>query len=186
MEELESISEKSNNGGGFSVPAGYFEQLPQEIESAVRASEFPGSAGFDVPDGYFENLSGQIVLGATTRKAEPTVKKLNWWSSAPAILAVAASIVLVCLIGIRYWDGTSGVNSEKQLAKESRQQEKSIDYLTDHIDQSTLEDALADDAETAPRTRDSTELAANEDIVNYLIDTRIETSVLEHELKDER
>ncbi len=57
----------------FSVPEGYFNTLPEQINSQLFLAELhPGNSTgkFTVPEGYFESLSGQI-------ESRISVEKLN-------------------------------------------------------------------------------------------------------------
>jgi hypothetical protein len=67
LQELKDISPAVANLGTvnvFSVPAGYFDQLPAAILSKINAEtvDFRGrSAPFSVPAGYFDHLAGNIL-----------------------------------------------------------------------------------------------------------------------------
>jgi len=67
---------------------------------------------------------------------------------------------------------------------------KSIEYLAEHVDQSVLEDALADQlsqpgqAETKEISQFQTKTATDEYIINYLIENHVETGILIKALKE--
>jgi len=53
---LKQVNEKSP----FTVPPGYFDELEQDIISAVNLEKLKGDKGFIVPENYFDKLSDNI------------------------------------------------------------------------------------------------------------------------------
>ncbi len=161
---------KTPKGNGYSIPEGYFEGLSKEIQLEVIASSFEKQQPFDIPPTYFENLPS-ILQNKISIQAKK-VKIINFKRfSKTQLLAAAASIAILCLIGVDYWK-----------TSQDKPAEKTMEYLADHIDQSILEDALAEEPATKAAPQGTTETSA--DYINYLIDNHIEVNTLINALKE--
>lgn len=93
---LEQLAGKTSP---FTVPTGYFEELPARIEGAVFAEKLrsaaPG-AGFALPDGYFEQLPDRIAERTAAVRQPATIRRMiPWIVSAAACLALVAGLTLV-------------------------------------------------------------------------------------------
>jgi hypothetical protein len=167
----------------FDVPANYFDELPQEITSGIIASSFPKENPFEVPSDYFEYLPSLIQdrIAAQTKKVK--VLTLDWFTAKTQMLAVAASVVIVCLIGINYWNKSSNTAVNGPVASVTKPAERTLDEHIENVDESTLEEALAEEG-TDNKQQPRIQLASNDHIVNYLIDNQIDVGTLVNELND--
>lgn len=163
------------------VPANYFEELPKEIETGIIASTFPKENPFALPDTYFDQLPAALQKKITAPEKEVKVLNLDWFNKTQ-LLAVAASFLIVCLIGFNYWKKSIPTISKTQVASLSTQPEKTLEERMENVDESTLEDALSDEEGSTQSA--STATASNEYIVNYLIDNHIDIGTLMTELKN--
>lgn len=114
----------------FSIPDGYFEELPANIHEAIFLDKLKTSgpeSGFNTPEGYFESLSTKIqaeVVGYTVPqdyfqqlqdkiKEKTTDKKvaktIRLWHSKAVKYASAACFVMVTAVGMYFYQHTSSV-----------------------------------------------------------------------------
>lgn len=164
----------------FDVPANYFDELPKEIEAGIIASSFPKENPFEVPTDYFDHLPSVIQDRISTQTKKVKVLSLDWFTRTQ-VLAVAASVVIVCLVGINYWNKSNELIPDKAVASLVKPVEKTLDEHIENVDESTLEEALSEDGNSSST---NTQVASNDHIVDYLVDNHIDVSTLMNELNE--
>jgi len=167
----------------FEIPENYFEELPKEIETGIITSSFPKGNAFEVPAGYFNQLPTAINSKITSKPKDTKVLRLDWFSKAQ-LLAVAASVVIVCTIGFNYLHKSSNAVYDNKVSSINNPIEKTWEERIENLDESTLEEALSEEEESNTLEQSTTQLASNDYIVNYLVDNNIDISTLTNELKD--
>ncbi len=94
LKELNSPLAELPHSMPFTVPGGYFEQLPNEINTAKKRG-INKTMPHSVPTGYFESLS-QEVLAATQQPETPKKRILQF---APIRWMAAAILIITITIG---------------------------------------------------------------------------------------
>lgn len=167
----------------FNIPNNYFEELPQEITNEIIASAFPKGNPFTVPADYFESLPLAIQNKLAGKNRQVKILRLDWFTQKSQLIAVAASVIIVCLLGIYYWDkSTTNPTNGDQVAEAPKLQEKAPAVRIENFDESTLEEALSE--EDAVDSQADTRIASNEHIVNYLIEHHVDVNILMNELNE--
>lgn len=164
----------------FDVPANYFDELPKEIETGIITSSFPKENPFEVPVDYFDHLPAVIQDKISSQAKKVKVLSLDWFTKTQ-LLAVAASVVIVCLIGVKYWDKSNLISPEKTVANLTKSTEKNVDEGMENVDESTLEEALSEETESSSA---QVQIASNDHIVEYLVDDHIDVNTLMNELNE--
>ena len=168
----------------FKIPANYFDELPQEIETKIITASFPKENPFDVPADYFDHLPTLIQEKIAAQGHKVKVLTLDWFNKTQ-LIAIAASLVIVCTIGINYWNRSNNI-TKTEIANTIKSPEKTLEEHMQTIDESTLEDALAEENGESGTAKANEEVASNEKIVNYLIDDNIDVATLTNELKENK
>lgn len=111
-------------GNPFSVPTGYFEELPESILLRIKGADarpegFPGATGFEVPDGYFGELPGRIMQ--KTKRGR--ILGLNRMAQ----LAAAAVVILATSLLLYLYQRPAN----DQIAMDQLNEEEIMQYL-DH------------------------------------------------------
>lgn len=164
----------------FDVPANYFDELPKEIEAGIITSSFPKENPFEVPVDYFDHLPTVIQDKISSQTKKVKVLSLDWFTK-KQLLAVAASVVIVCLIGIKYWNKSNLIAPESPVASLTISTEKTLEDGMENVDESTLEEALSEEVESgSPQLQ----IASNDHIVEYLVDDHIDVNTLMNELNE--
>lgn len=174
------------NENEFDIPANYFDELPNEIQTGIIAASFPKENPYQVPLNYFEKLPLAIQDKITSgERSKVKVLQLDWFSKAQ-LLAAAASVIIVCLVGINFWNKSTDRVTPSSIAKIETPVSNKFDLRLDNIDESTLEDMLLSEEGTSIELNQPTspQLASNEKIVNYLIDNHIDIGTLLNELNE--
>ncbi|MBI2271297.1 MAG: hypothetical protein HYU69_13215 [Bacteroidetes bacterium] len=164
----------------FDIPANYFDELPMEIEAKIIASSFPKENPFELPADYFDHLPAVIQDKISPQAKKVKVLSLDWFTKTQ-LLAVAASVVIVCLIGIKYWNKSNLVVPENPVAGLTKSAEKTLEDGMENVDESTLEEALSEEAESGSQ---QLQIASNDHIVEYLVDDHIDVNTLMNELNE--
>jgi hypothetical protein len=159
------------NENPFTVPSGYFEELPGKISDQLNAlPDFEKASSvnpFSVPDNYFENLSEEISQKLKTNKQRP----LSWLDSLlrPRIAIPTAFAAIIILAGLFYFKQQSGILPQQE---EFTVEDLSNSYFLETIDEGLIAEIL--DNQKADTTKDNLE--------QYLIDNNIEISQIENAL----
>ncbi len=167
------------------IPANYFDDLPNEIQAGIITASFPKENPYELPLNYFEKLplviQDKINAG---ERSKVKVLQLDWFSKVQ-LLTVAASVIIVCLVGINFWNKSTDLIMPSTIVKIETPASNKFDLRIENIDESTLEDMLLGEEGTSSKTikPESPQLASNEKIVNYLIDNHIDISTLLNELE---
>ena len=117
-------------GMPYSVPEGYFEQLPQALLAIAKedAPALPATGKampHTVPNGYFARLPAQILAKVGNTPAPKRIKMLPRLSN----MAAAASLVLIFTAAAYvYWSVPQSNNAAQHLATVS--QADIAEYLT--------------------------------------------------------
>lgn len=164
----------------FNVPANYFDELPKEIEAGIITSSFPKENPFEVPADYFDHLPAAIQDNILSQAKKVKVLSLDWFSKTQ-LLAVAASVIIVCLIGVRYWNKSNLIAPENTVASLTKSAEKTVEDGMENVDVSTLEETLSEETESE---NPQAQIASNNHIVEYLVDDHIDVSTLMNELNE--
>lgn len=134
---------------GFNVPANYFEDLGQQIESRIavdRLISLASGDGFKTPDHYFDQLQANII-SKTSGQAKPVKVIKLWQSEAMRYISAACFIVLVA----------SGLylkeqHSARQLASTELANEQMLYDIDEQVIFEHLEDTQSANAAPASQT----------------------------------
>ncbi|WP_316745848.1 hypothetical protein [Pedobacter gandavensis] len=161
----------------FSIPEGYFEGLPADIEEAIFLDDLKTStpeSGFNLPQGYFESLSTKIqaeVVGytvpqdyfqqlqekiATKTTAERVSKTFRLWHSKALKYASAACFVLISTLGVYFYQHT---NPSLSLSADAANEQMLYD-----IDENTIIEHIQSNSLTQ-----ESPLVAEADLENYIL-----------------
>jgi len=161
----EKLRQLSGSQGEFSVPAHYFEELPDRISKMVQSPDFesePAVNPFSTPDGYFHRLpievSDRISSGARVPSFRPYPRL--------AAIALASIIIAACvlfIVKVQNYNPTSTQITLEDIRKSN--------YLY-AIDEDLIVDAYMNVEKTI----------TNESIEQYLIDNNIDITQLEKAL----
>jgi hypothetical protein len=113
--------------GGFTIPMGYFEQLPSHILAQTAGSV---KVALPIPEGYFEQ-SKKAILQKTIHKPQPTL----WYKR--SILHYAAAAMVVMSLSVGFWLTRQPVHSTITAASISD------DEIISYLSQSDLKDIPA-------------------------------------------
>lgn len=85
----------------FSVPEGYFEELPDSILFRIKGREnhkadFSSANHFEVPEGYFDSLSKSILVKTAIK--QKTQGKIIWLHRLSRVAVAAVAVVAVSLV----------------------------------------------------------------------------------------
>ena len=160
----------------FRVPDGYFDRLPEALESAIRSAESiqhagPATTGFTVPDGYFESLPLRIQdrIASGRKTARP-------WALRPVVsLSLAVAVVAVFLLTrqLLWTDGQQNATQAPALTADEISQSGFLGTLDEH---SLMELMDADQDPVAS----ATDLDAA--IKDYLLENRVDITLLTNQL----
>lgn len=152
----------------FSVPDGYFEALPRDIERRIALMNPEASAsepsGFDTPADYFNQLEDAI----RHRIHGGTVRSIRWWKQPEWSLSIAA--MLICL-----FLGTHTYFRQRTVQYTAVSQQLSVDEVSEAIDYLDL-DVTTVASLLSANDESST---GEQELQQYLLDNDIDLSQLE-------
>jgi len=155
----------------FTVPSGYFEELPGKISDQIKAlPDFDKSAEanpFEVPADYFEKLPNEISGKIVSRKS-----KLETWLAniqRPRIAIPIAFATIIFLAGLFFLKQKTIVQPEAQEL--TIDDIKNSNYLLG-IDEEIFVDVFAG----------QTDATSDESLEQYLIDNNIDLTQIENKL----
>jgi hypothetical protein len=89
LKSLDSMLAELPRTMPYSVPAGYFDELPAAIAASIAAST---TETFSVPEGYFEQFPQQMLAAAKQADKKPLLIAL-----AGHVRWVAAAVLIICI-----------------------------------------------------------------------------------------
>ena len=171
----------------YSVPEGYFNELPESLMAGIRSHEdyqtsdeelsslspLLNSMGkqnpYSVPDGYFENFGKDINLKSDNKPAAKIVSMVNrkWFRFA----AAAVVIGFIAITGISlFFNKTVSVSNTHEWVKQNLKK-ISTDDINTFIQTAEEESSQHSIVTTAPKTTDINDLmkdVSDKDIQEFL------------------
>ncbi|WP_316822387.1 hypothetical protein [Pedobacter gandavensis] len=161
----------------FSIPEGYFEELPEQIHEAIFLDQLKTSSpesGFNAPEGYFESLSTKIqteIVGYTVPQDyfqqlqdkinqktthKKVAKTIRLWHSKSLKYASAACFVMVTAVGMYFYQYT---NSTPPISVDTATEQMLFD-----IDENTIIEHIQSNSLTQEHPS-----VAEADLENYIL-----------------
>jgi len=134
---LDKLKQKTNSNV-FEVPANYFEDLTEMIETRIALEEINlPSRGFAVPENYFETLQSRINSKIATEEIKPIEAKIiPLWKKGFVKYASAACFVLMASFGVYFYQNNQNIATTN--AAQLRSAEMANEAMLYDIDESTI------------------------------------------------
>lgn len=161
---LDKLKQKTNSNV-FEVPANYFEQLTEMIETRIALEEINlPSGGFAVPENYFETLQSRINSKIATDEIKPKEAKIiPLWKKGFVKYASAACFVLMASFGVYFYQNNQNIATTN--AAQLRSAEMANEAMLYDIDESTIIEHVE-----AQNTSNKTNVSASDtEMENYIL-----------------
>ncbi len=177
--KLSSIEKKKV----FSVPADYFDSLPDQIMDKVSTTpqfeEIAVSNPFTVPENYFEELPLNII----NRIEASQSKRFTLAGLLARVVCPKYSLSLIAacfalFISIKFFERPINMNASNATAQNISISESDV---LGEVDESTLMNEIADESTSAIKTT-TTKNAGDKNIQDYIINNNIDISDVAKEL----
>lgn len=161
---LDKLKQKTNSNV-FEVPANYFEDLTEMIETRIALEEINlPSRGFAVPEHYFNTLQSRINSKIATEEIKPTeAKVIPLWKKGFVKYASAACFVLIASFGVYFYQNNQNIATTN--AEQLRPAEMANEAMLYDIDESTIIEHVE-----AQTTSNKTNVSVSEaEMENYIL-----------------
>lgn len=161
---LDKLKQKTNSNV-FEVPANYFEDLTEMIETRIALEEINlPSRGFAVPEHYFNTLQSRINSKIATEEIKPTeAKVIPLWKKGFVKYASAACFVLIASFGVYFYQNNQNIATTN--AEQLRPAEMANEAMLYDIDESTIIEHVE-----AQTTSNKTNVSASDtEMENYIL-----------------
>ena len=161
----------------LTIPEGYFEKLPDIIQSKIFLDGLNKENAFEVPEGYFDELPALIQNRILSENKE--TKIISIFRNKLSYVAAAASIALIIGLGLFFNKSANTLSETKAVAmtehKNALTKDDIKEYLRENVDEATIME-YAFTGNMNANIEVKTDNLDKKDMINYILENNIDVN----------